>query len=262
MKRKHYITQIIVTISGVLLVLFLSLLPACNSVEPDINSSLDNKNVGVLSGDLLAGSRFNKLIIELLLVKGYEPSDSAINNLRQWLDTIINKPSGIEIVKTYITSPNLPHYNINEVRLIESYNRTQKTSGKTMAISVFFSDEKYAEDTTGNKTLGIAYANTSIVIFQKTINSMSGNLLQPGRVMLENTVMYHEFGHLMGLVNLGAKMQTPHRDVLHSSHCDNEDCLMYWEIETGSFAEKLFGLGKIPKLDANCRKDLKAHGGR
>lgn len=78
--------------------------------------------------------------------------------------------------------------------------------------------------------------------------------------MVEQSVMKHEVGHILGLVNLGAPMQTNHQDAEHGKHCINENCLMYWATETGNFISNLTG-SSPPQLDANCIADLRANGG-
>jgi hypothetical protein len=52
-------------------------------------------------------------------------------------------------------------------------------------------------------------------------------------------------------------MQQSHRDSDNGAHCTNASCLMYYGIETDA------GIAvTIPVLDAACRADLKANGGK
>ena len=72
---------------------------------------------------------------------------------------------------------------------------------------------------------------------------------------MESTVLEHEFGHLMGLVNLGTPEKITHQDVAHGNHCTDPNCLMYWEKEFSM-------AGFVPKLDSNCLNDLRGNGGK
>jgi predicted Zn-dependent protease len=119
-------------------------------------------------------------------------------------------------------------------------------------------DGSYADN---NQVLGIAYRNTSMAIFGGTIADNSGGVSQPTRSKLESTVMNHEFGHLLGLVNLGSNMVDNHQDSSNGKHCDNSDCLMYYASETTEIASFLIG-NDIPALDQNCKNDLIANGGK
>ncbi len=72
------------------------------------------------------------------------------------------------------------------------------------------------------------------------------------------TLLEHEFGHLMGLVDQGSPMQVNHKDAANGAHCDKPDCLMYYNVEAGFTGT----LSAVPSLDANCIADLKANGGK
>ena len=101
-----------------------------------------------------------------------------------------------------------------------------------------------------------------MAIFEKSIKDLTGGFGEPDTDKLETVVVNHEFGHILGLVNVGSAMQVNHQDVEHGKHCDNEDCLMNWTAETGDAISNFLGTSGLPELDANCINDLKANGGR
>ena len=68
-------------------------------------------------------------------------------------------------------------------------------------------------------------------------------------------------GHILGLVDIGSPMQTNHKDAAHGNHCNNTNCLMYYASETTDVLGFLI-TGNVPVLDANCRADLTANGGK
>ena len=95
----------------------------------------------------------------------------------------------------------------------------------------------------------------------KTIHDNSGGIGQASRTKLESTVLEHEFAHILGLVDAGSNMQTIHKDGTHGSHCNNSDCLMYYTSETTDILGFLI-TGNIPVLDASCKADITANGGK
>ena len=79
---------------------------------------------------------------------------------------------------------------------------------------------------------------------------------------METTVVSHEFGHILGLTNLGSDMQEDHEDDAHPKHCDVEICLMYWATESSAGLDNMLNMTSAPQLDAQCIADLQANGGK
>ncbi|MCT4561394.1 MAG: membrane metalloprotease [Crocinitomicaceae bacterium] len=219
-------------------------------------------STGDSANDLLSSSNYEKLLVEIQYMKGFRPTESAIENLRQMLTSRLNKPGGITFVYTEIDALGYSSYSMDDIRKIENDNRTAFTSKKEIATYFLFLDGEYSENTNNSSVLGIAYYNTSMVIFEKTLKDNTGGFMQPDLAKVETTVINHEFVHIMGLVNVGTPMQNFHQDTEHGAHCDNENCLMYWEAETGDMLSNLVGNTPIPTFDENCIKDLKANGGK
>ncbi|MFT7344683.1 MAG: hypothetical protein ACI9XP_001270 [Lentimonas sp.] len=236
-----------------------------SSCRKDSNIKIEKnhkKSTGSSSNDLLASKDYNSLIVELIIVSGQTPTQDALDNLKDMLEARLNKPNGITFVTTNIPSPQKSKYSLDDIIAIEDEHRTQFTDNNSIAASFIFIDGEYIENTSDSKVLGIAYYNTSMVIFEETIKSFSGGIGKPARFKLETVVINHEFGHILGLVNTGSAMQSQHQDVAHGAHCENEDCLMNWVAETGDAIENFLGTGPIPTFDNNCLNDLKSNGGK
>ena len=215
----------------------------------------------IVPKDFLSATDFKELVVEIQFVKGYQPTAAAVNNLKSFLEERLNKPAGIRIVQHEVSAPGKAAYTLADVRAIEKAGRTTQSAGNTLTAYFFFADADYASNSGDSKVLGIAYGNSSMVIFEKTIKDFSGGLTQPATSTLETTVIHHEFAHILGLVNNGTSMQEEHQDEAHGRHCVKESCLMYYTAETTDIIGNLTG-GNIPQLDAACLADLQANGGR
>ncbi|MFB6307080.1 MAG: membrane metalloprotease, partial [Flavobacteriales bacterium] len=117
------------------------------------------------------------------------------------------------------------------------------------------------KDYENENVLGLAYGTTSMAIFEKTITEYSGGISEPPRYKLEATVMNHEAGHTIGLVNNGTDMVNDHQDDAHGKHCNVENCLMYYTTRTTDVVDNLFN-SNIPSLDSQCQEDLANNGGK
>jgi len=218
---------------------------------------LHNKPFGASAEELLSDKSFTSLKVEIQYMPGFEPDQEVIYELWKFLHTYLNKPDGISIVTRKIKASKDTVLTKAEVLSIERANRSSYTSGKEIALYVLYTNGEY----TNSKILGYAYRNTSAVIFGKNIRENSGQIGKPDRTRLESTVLLHEMGHLLGLVNEGSDMQENHKDNTHVSHCRNRKCLMYYGIEIEDKFGHLIKKG-IPKLDEACEADLKAKGGK
>lgn len=223
---------------------------------PSINSD-NNKIVGASAKDLLASTRYSSVKIEIQYMPGYAPDAAAINNLSSFFYNLVNKPDGVSVFQTQIVASGKTVLSINDIATIEKTNRTAYTSGNQLAVYFLYTDGAYSE---GN-VLGVAYRNTSMCIIGKTIHDNSGAVGQVSRTKLETTVLQHEMGHILGLVDLGSNMQTNHKDSPHGNHCTSTNCLMYYASETTDALGFLL-TGAIPTLDFNCSTDLHANGGK
>lgn len=221
-----------------------------------INAAND-KITGSSGRDLLTSVNFRQMNIEIQYMTGFAPDVASLNNLTTFLNSLINKPGGIAISQKEIPAGNKASYTINDIAGIEQKNRTSFTSANQLGVYVLITDGAYSDAS----ALGVAYRNTSLCLFGKTIFDNSSSIGQLSRTQLESAVAEHEFGHLLGLVDLGTPMLTNHKDDGHGRHCNVKNCLMYYATETSDF----FGLvvtGNIPALDAQCLADLHANGGK
>lgn len=218
-------------------------------------------NPGTSANDFLADSNFTELILEIDYMPGYAPNERALDSLKAFFEQRLNKMSFTIKKPTQIDSRGEEKYSANEIRNIEKEERSTFTEDKKLAAYMVIVDGKYEE----RDLLGIAYYNTSNGFFGPSYEEASSGVGPPSRYQIEAISFRHEFGHLFGLVNVpgsGTEMQTEHQDEAHGSHCDNNQCLMYYASEqTNLIANELSGDGITP-LDANCKADLKANGGK
>lgn len=243
----------------VLLVLLLFVSFSCKKTEPSIAASHPQNflAVGASAKDLLRAANYTSIKIEIQYMPGFAPDAASVNNALAFLNTLVNKPSGITTIQTQIPTAGKPVMTLNDIVEVEKNYRTVYTSGNQLGVYLLYTDGKYSEAT----ALGLAFRNTSMAVLGKTITDNSGGFGQVSRTKLETTVVEHELGHILGLVNLGTPMVTNHQDASNPNHCNNSNCLMFHGTNTTSVMGMLGG-GSVPPLDANCKADLTANGGK
>jgi hypothetical protein len=217
------------------------------------------KILGSSAEDILSDDVYTSMIVELVYTTSYPPKQETIDRFRDLLDERINKPGGITFIENVISIPQDASYDLDEIKDIEEEYRTEYTTDNTIALYIFFSNAKAESDTPTLKTLGTAYRNTSVVIYEKTLHlvSESQNI---DLELLEGSTLHHEFGHILALVDLtNDDIHQDHEDLANPNHCRVEECLMYY---ASNFARNIKRLGFVPDFDPLCIADLQAKGGK
>ncbi len=214
----------------------------------------DYGTLGAAASELLSAQKYPSLLVQINYMPGFAVNDTVINNFRDFLNAYLNKPEGIQITTREIFSAGKESLSLDEIVRLERTHRNFLTGGKVITVHVLITDGRFAD----NDVLAKSYWNTSISLFGKTIADYSGQPGQLSNMALTATMLRHEFGHLMGLVNQGSPMQVDHLDPDNGAHCTNITCLMNYAIKTSDANGRDF----IPSFDKDCLDDLKANGGK
>ncbi len=137
----------------------------------------------------------------------------------------------------------------------------QPSTTDTTVLNIFFV-KGHSEGSNGAQVIGLHISGTkTLMIFKETVESSDASPVVKRYV--EQSTLVHEVGHAVGLVNNGLPMISSHEDTTHQAHCNNPNCVMYWENE-GASALKTFISGRAsnPSLvmfDSACLKDVTSH---
>lgn len=224
---------------------------------PFHKESFHKRAMGSSAREFLSDQVYKSLVVEIDYIKGYKPRQRTLDNLRNFLETYLNKPKGIAIVLHEIGSTISDSLSMREVAAVENKNRNRFVEKDKISMYILFTNGMHP---TG-KILGMAYQNSSAVVYGKAIRKYSSRAGRLTHDELETAVLLHEVGHLIGLVNKGSESQEDHDDPSFQDHCMNKNCLMFHSVETKSLSSTLLK-GNIPALDSRCIEDLIANGGK
>lgn len=270
--------------------------------DTGVDKSLNLLATGDSANDILSNGSYDKLLIEIGYVSGYQPTETAITNFTTFLKEHTFKED-IEITYKELESPDEESLSLQEISDLEQENRTEYNTGSTLAIYIYFTDSPAEDDDEdeGLVTLGAVYRNTSMVIHEATVRKLAGQSFSIDVSDVEAATLNHEFGHLFGLVNLGTDMVVDHEsqsensdgEMVGDNHCNVDGCLMRAEL-TFSLSAKTYGVSEknmytegftpgcvlsgnnvinllqsktargveIPGLGASCIQDIQANGAR
>jgi hypothetical protein len=220
--------------------------------------------------DYIRADQFSRLVFEVDAVAGAEPPAAVLDDLAAGLEPLLDKPGGI----APLTDQVLPAdgtdraWTFDELQALATSTFDAEVPDDTIKMHFLFVDGHFAEDQGDLRTAGLAWDYTHVVIFADTLDALCR--AQPVRpdalptfcAAVELGVLTHEVGHLLGLVNTGLPMVTPHEDPQHPGHDVNENCIMFWQYEGQGLAARLEqqmndgepGLG----FDQACQDDIAA----
>lgn len=232
-------------------------------VGPAMTGCLDG-NFGVCIGPeeptkILRDTACTQWIIEIDHVSGNAPDAQAMQLLKERMSSLVNKDS-ITITVDQTNLQGQDSWTETELRNLESQTRDHQTGGSTVTTHVLYVD---GELSGRPSVVGFAHGSRYVVIFKEIIEDSTDDILvRTTTSQFEQSVLVHEFGHVLGLVNNGIDMVNDHEDDDHPGHSDNQDSVMWWQIERTS-ALDVFGDGATPtRFDADDKRDICNAGGK
>jgi len=233
-------------------------------------SGIDTLAPSPRSLDYLRSDTFSRLVLEVDSVPGFAPRASSQSGVEDRLLGLLSKPGGIVVtLDGSIPSRGSDHrWTFGELIQLAAQTADLAVPAGTTKMHVLFVDGAYDSGPGGGTVLGIAWDQQNIVIFKQTLESLCAGAGLPGLgdqlcSDAELAIWLHEIGHVLGLVDNGVPMVTPHEDPAHPGHDIDNDCLMYWAYEGDALFSRISGdlLGggsSSLDFDAACREDLAA----
>lgn len=221
--------------------------------------------------DYVSNKKYGTWVIEMDYVEGQQPPTDALTYLEARLEEVVDKPGGVEIRRGEALAPHGGSWSQKDVLDTDGRTRDLETGGGTVVLHLMFLDGRYAPNA---DVLGVTYTSSTgsgrvtssgpIAIFSEAIRGAAcppplGICLNEQAIW--RAVLVHEFGHAMGLVDLGAPMQRDHEDDEHPGHSTNQNSVMYYAVETVNVAN-VFRNGPPTTFDADDKADLCALGGK
>lgn len=212
----------------------------------------------------LQGEPYSEILIEVDFVKDREPRYNSLNLLVDTLDEFCDKEQISYTISDEIDDSDVSSvYESDDILDLEDKYRDHYDDNNVAVVYILYLNGKYEDSET---TLGISYKGSSFAIFKDRIESLKIPLSVRRWVStgdFENSVVVHEGGHLLGLVNINYESERDHEDPINGSeyHCINETCVMYYALEHSreSYIDKLQereSLKPPTTYCSDCRFDL------
>jgi len=213
--------------------------------------------------DYASNATYKSWVIEVDHSNGATPDGSVLDFVKGRLNSIVKKDS-IEFRQDETLSTDSSHsWGDNEVLSFAKAHAGLSTGGSQVVTHLLFLTGHSAHDDSNGKILGITFDHATIVIFSDSVAASC----DPGVLPLLSScsandyfrsVVTHEFGHALGLVDNGAPMVTPHEDADHRGHSNDKSSVMYWAVESSNGLPVFGGSPPPTDFDNDDRADLRA----
>lgn len=214
------------------------------------------------------------LTLEVAYEPGAEPYDFSSSGANIWefaemnieslfvqrpvrLDAVV--PRGINAMRQ-IPAQNQTGYTAEDIlNLATRYRSTEGTETDGNIFVLFLDGYFMQDDTLRQSVAGVHLTGTTVTAVFKPLVTTS-HVTRAVREFVEQSIVIHETGHVLGLVNNGVRLTTAHEDLAHEAHCTNANCVMYWANERSSnvalFVQSYFGGSRKMIFGSECAADV------
>jgi len=186
----------------------------------------------------------SSLTVEIDSVVGMEPTSAVTDSFGDVLGSVLDKPNGI----TFVEDGTLPNrgdmpWTLGELQSLATNNESLEIDADSTRLHLLFVDGEFMIA----NVIGIVVSTHAIVLFREVLDGVcSGSVLNP--LMREElcdvaevTVLTHEMGHALGLVNAGLPMVSDHEDPERAKHDADPECVMYFSFQGQGVGDLLGG---------------------
>ena len=194
---------------------------------------------GGLTLACLQSNTYQSMVIEIDHEADYAPQSSSLDMIVERLESVCDKPGGISIELDEVEFNHEGTWSADDVREKSRLTKdASATTDSTLRWQIIFPSGTYEDDS----VLGVAVDASSVAMFGDSIENAGAPFgIRISAEDVENSVMVHEIGHLLGLVNLVYESEFEHEDENNEGHSNNDESVMYWAIESTDLANFISG---------------------
>ena len=219
--------------------------PSVGGSKTDIDAAA-NGAVGRFAGVLLAPGPATSVVVDVRVGDGATPSRTALTNAAQIVRTYSGKPVGIN-GPLALRNVGGGIHTAEEIRRLATSQGSPNRDGVAVVHLLYLSGSFEQKD-----VLGVAVRGDTVALFTDEMDNATSPFVTRARI--EQAVVNHEVGHVLGLVDLFLDENRDDPD--HPGHSRNQGSVMFWAVETSLVGQVLGGPPPVD-FDADDIADLK-----
>jgi hypothetical protein len=184
-----------------------------------------------LARDLLQPQAAGTDVLEVEYQTTASPDAHALDHVRSTLGSVSGKTTNVTRVPV---GGGAQDWSSSQLRALADQSTQQQQGHGQAVIHVLYLHGTYGGDTS---VLGITVRADVIAVFKDQVASAATFVAGPATI--EDAVIMHEVGHVLGLVDL--VLHTGRADPAHPGHSTNQQSVMYWAVDSDLFSQVLNG---------------------
>lgn len=222
--------------------------PGSGDVEPTPADDGRLGPPGAYARTLLRPQPATTIVIERFHQRDAAPSGAALAYAEDTLRSVSAKP--VDVRSSIELAGDARSWTADELRRTADAAGRITAGGSTAVLRLLFVHGTFEGQ---DSVLGVAVRGDVIAIFSDAIDSARTPVLAGDTI--EEAVLVHELGHVLGLVDLAR--DTGRADPEHPGHSRSSRSVMYWAVESSLIGQVLSG-PPPREFDAQDRADLDA----
>lgn len=204
---------------------------------------------GAYARTLLRPRPATRLVVERFHQRDAQPAARTVS----LADSTLRRVTGgkdVEVRASTLLEGGGQEWSADQIRALADASGRVAAEGSTAVLRLLFLRGSFRGD---DSALGVAVRGDVVAIFSDAIDSARTPVSSSDAI--EEAVVIHELGHLLGLVDLAR--DTGRDDPEHPGHSTNSKSVMYWAVESSLIGQVL--TGPPPReFDAADLADLEA----
>lgn len=257
------------------LLLVLAVTMACDDGAEKSSTALSATPSGVTysPSDFVTDNDYQKIFVEVDAV-GRPAEEIVFTSIRTEVERLsgigaLAKTGGVEIVFDDVVpleAMSSTVFSVDDIKALSAEYRSLEPPTDAAGLHILMVDGTYVDDTADDYAMGFSFGGSGIVVFMDNVKRATSGVQNGASPFVigitTSSLIIHEFGHILGLVNNGVDMVSDHQDEAYGNHCDDDMCIMHWEADRPRLAQKIGGGAgpdgpKLLTFGPLCIEDLK-----
>jgi hypothetical protein len=204
--------------------------PPTVTADPGADGSLGPP--GAFARTILRPRPATVVVVECFHQRGAEPQRSSIDFATATLRNVTGKT--VDVRDSLPLAGSGEDWTADEIRALADRSSRVTQGGAYAVLRVLFLGGTFEGS---DSILGVAVRGDTLALFSDSIDGATTPVLSGAAI--EEAVLVHELGHLLGLVDLARN--TGRADPEHPGHSRNPASVMYWAVESDLIGQVLTG---------------------